>query len=125
MGIALKEDQTPVLTAAQVDGNWKSLFGAPTLRMISGDTITVTGAGVYRVVPQTGTADQVTAIAGAQREGDEVTFLNNTAGHTITYVNGGSLHLTANFVMDNIYSTLTLMHVGGNIFVEKHRSYNT
>ncbi len=130
MPISLRSDQ-PVgdandLTPAQVDANWTSMYGTPVLLTIASTTLTVSGAGTYRVLPQTGTADSVTAIVGAQRVGDEASFLVQTTGHTITFVTGANLHLTANFVMDNIYSILKVKCVllSPMTFVELSRSYN-
>jgi hypothetical protein len=130
MPISLRSDQPAgdanVLTAVQADANWTSLYGTPVLLTIASDTLTVSGAGTYRVLPQTGTADSVTAIAGAQRIGDEASFLVNTAGHTITFVSGANLHLTANFVMDTIYSIIKLkcVLISPMTWVELSRSYN-
>lgn len=132
MPISLRSDQ-PVgdandLTPAQVDANWTSLYGTPTVIQIASDTLTVFGAGTYRIQPETGITDSVTTIAGAQRIGDEVTLMANTVGHTITVVHGGNIHLTgADFVADTIYSVLKLKCVllSPMTFVELSRSYNT
>jgi hypothetical protein len=130
MPISLRSDQPAgdanVLTSAQVDANWTSLYGTPVLLTITSDTLTVTGAGTYRVLPQSGTSDNVTAIAGAQRVGDEITLLNQTVGHTITYISGTNLRLTANWVVDNDASPLVLkcVSISPMRWIEIARSYN-
>ena len=95
-------------TPTQVDQNWLSLYGTPTSLTIASGIITVNGSGTYRVSPESGTADDVTGIAGAQRIGDEVSFLNLTTGHLITYKHQGNLHLGGfDFVADTVYALVT------------------
>ena len=94
--------------APTIDQNWLSLYGTPNSLTIASGVITVNGSGTYRISPESGTVDDVTGIAGAQRIGDEVSFLNQTGGHLITYKHQGNLHLGGNdFMADSIYALVT------------------
>lgn len=95
-------------TPAQVDQNWLSLYGTPNSLTIASGVITVNGSGTYRISPESGAVDDVTAIAGAQRVGDEVSFLNLTPTHLITYKHQGNLHLGGtDFIADTVYALVT------------------
>src|SRR5262245_56011848 len=114
MGISLKEEQTPVLTAAQIDANWKAIAGSLQLITIAGGILTVNGAGLYLVETEGGAAtDDVTGISGAWRAGDMMTFYQATAGHSVTWKHQGNLHLNGgfDFIMDSVYCNIHLRHM--------------
>lgn len=127
MGISLKADQVPVLTAIQVDDNWRAIAGPPQLITIVGGVLTVNGAGVYKVETESLAAtDDVTAIVGAWRAGDIMVFYQATAGHSVVWKNAGPLHLNGDFdfTMTSIYSNLQLRHLGSDVYAEELRNTN-
>jgi hypothetical protein len=90
---------------------------------IASDVITVPGSGRYSVLPQTGTADQITGITLSTEavDGAEIELRPQTVGHTITVVHGGNIHLVqgVNVQLTTIYSTLVLRHYGSNVWAAR------
>lgn len=112
--IALKEDQTPVLSAAQIDGNWKALYGTPSPRIIVAGAITVSGAGLYTVDTEGAAAtDDLTSITGATRTGDLVILSPTNDARTIVVKHQGTLHIGGvDFTMDTAYCCIHLRWMG-------------
>ena len=107
------------LTTAECEALF-AIFRAAVSKTIASDVLTVEGTGRYKILPQSGTTDQVTSIVVTQESVDGCLIILNTetTGHVITYVNAGTLHLmgTANVEVPGTRTTLWLRHEGGNVW---------
>ena len=119
------------LTVPEIDANLDPLDQlAPFILTISSGVITIPSSGtspapgVYRILPQSGTADDLTQINGALGHEELITLRLNTNGHIITLIHTpGNLRLsTASFVLDSIYDSISFKSPATNVWAEFQRS---
>jgi hypothetical protein len=117
--LRLPSEKGSQLTEAEGEALFQ-IFRAAVSKTIASDVLTVEGTGRYKVLPQTGTTDQVTSITVSQENVDGCLIILNTetTGHTITYVNSSNLRLMFgnNVEVPGVRSTLWLRHEGGGVW---------
>lgn len=96
---------------------------APRTRTIVSGVITVDGPGVYRILPESGTADDLTQINGAIGHEEPIILRVNTVGHVITVINTlPNLRLaTTSFLLNSIYDTIEFRSPATNVWAEVRR----
>ena len=123
MAVILPSEAGHPLDLTEGESFFRGFWRASQSVTIASDAITVPGSGRYSVLPQTGTADQITGITLSTEiiDGAEIELRPQTVGHEITIVHGGNLHLAngQNVVLRTIYSTLELRHFGGAVWAQK------
>ena len=111
------------LSLAQAEAIFASIFRASVSATIAGDVLTIAGSGRYKILPQSGTADQITSIVltGEAVEGTLIQLRPQTTGHIITLIHAGSLHLLNGRKpsLSTIYTTIWLRHHGANIWAQE------
>jgi hypothetical protein len=121
--ILLPSEKGTFLNLSEAEAPFVSFYRASQSITISSDTITIPGSGRYKILPQTGTSDQITSIVLTAEavEGTLIQLRPQTAGHTVTVVHGGNLHLAGgiNAVMTSVYSTVWLRHHGSNVWAQE------
>lgn len=112
------------LTNQQVDDHVGYVdVPTPIVLTINSGIITVDGPGVYRILPQSGTADDLTQINGAIGHEEPIILRLNTVGHVITVIHTPpNLRLSpATFIMDSIYDTIGFRSPAVNVWAEVWR----
>jgi hypothetical protein len=110
------------LSLAQWEAIIRASFREFVTATISSDTLTIPGSGRYKVLPQSGTSDQITSIvlSGENVEGASIMLRPQTAGHTITLVHNTNLRLiqgnNQELTTDN--STIRLWHKGAGVWAQ-------
>lgn len=93
-------------------------------KTIATGVITVEGLGYFKLVPETGTADDLDTINGGEH-GEIITLAVRDSGDTITVKDGtGNLNLAGDFAMDTQTDTIMLICDATHGWMELSRSNN-
>ena len=91
---------------------------------IAAGVVTVSGIGYYKLVPETGTTDDLDTISGAHH-GEEITLAVRDSGDTITIKDGtGNFALAGDFAMNTQTDTIKLIYDETHGWLETSRSNN-
>jgi len=121
--ILLRAEKGADLTPAEADADVGAFVRASQSVTIAGSgAITVPGSGRYKLLPNSGVADDVTSIllTGENLEGTRIQLRPQTAGHTITIRHQGNIHLAQGIdaVLSTPRTTIWLFHEGANSWVQ-------
>ena len=119
------------LDATEVDENFDAIArpSIPVLT-ISNGIITIPSVGVYPapgvyyVLPESGTADNLTQINGALGQEEWIMLRTATVGHIITVIHTPSnlLLATDTFLLNSIYDAIAFRSRATNVWVEETRN---
>lgn len=115
------------LTTVEGDGNLDSLDQvSPSVLTINGDAITITGPGTYHLLPETGTADSLSTINGAEGREWKIVLCTNVVGHVITVNASNHLRMerpggATTFTLDSLYDTIVFQDIATAVWRELHR----
>lgn len=119
----LPSEKGDQLNEAEGELLFSSFYRASVSKTLNNDTLTVEGSGRYKVLPQTGTTDNLTAITLSSEnvDGALIQVRPERANDVITLVHGGNLHLLngVNVQLTTIWSTIWLRHYGGSVWAQE------
>jgi hypothetical protein len=109
------------LDLAQAESGWKSFYRASvSVTITAGGAIIIPGSGRYKVLPNSGTADNLSTITltGEVVEGTLIELRTEITGHIITLLHGANLHLPNGYNVDlnSVFSYIRLRHHGANVW---------
>lgn len=108
--LGLGTGDTPAFSGVSLDGGFLNIGTATTLT-ISGGVVTATQSH-HKITGEGGAADDLNTINGGT-EGDILVLRSLASAIDITLKNGtGNLQIGADFVLNNVLDTITLMYAG-------------
>jgi hypothetical protein len=114
------------LTWAELDANWDALdLLAPVVLTIASGAVTVTGPKTYRVAPEGGIADNLTAINGGLGHEEEITLRLSADGPAVTVKHTPpNLNLVngADFILNSPNDTFKLQSRTPSVWTETGRN---